>query len=99
MDLPFWFRVAVGPAEISARFRGETVSNGLQATWTPYWALRRHYTGSSPRTLCMCARDHLRSVPAGPRAAARARVRARGEVGVGQIMCMDDGEVYAHARQ
>ena len=30
LDLPFGFRVAVGPAEISERFRGKTVSNGLQ---------------------------------------------------------------------
>ena len=32
MDLPFWFWMAMGPAEISVGFRGEIVSNELRAT-------------------------------------------------------------------
>ena len=98
LDLPFWFRVAVGLAEISAKFRGETVETGLQATWTPYWTLRRHYTGSPPRARrCVCVRAFASALSQRDRARPHVGACARG-VGVGQIMCERRGSRCAHAR-
>ena len=76
MDLPFWFRVAVGPAEISARFRGETVSNGLQATGRGI-GRSEDTTQGVHGVVYVCARSPLLC----PRGAARGRAYARAREG------------------
>ena len=96
LDLPFWFRVAVGLAEISAKFRGETVENGLQTTWTPYWTLRRHYTGSPPRARrCVCVRAFASALSQRDRARPHVGACARG---VGVRSCVNDEDQGVRTR-
>ena len=99
MGLLLWILMAVGPAGISTRLRGELAENGggahMHREDTVVGAPRAPNREFAARTaLCVCARGHLRSVPTGPRENERVHVRAGV---VGGSVCVDGEESYTHS--